>query len=247
MKRLGPLVAIGSGVVLWALLAERVGPLLLAGPVDVVRAGWEKRGTLGEATFHTAVSAVGGLAIASLAGVLVAIGAWWSRALRAALLPYTVVLQVVPIIAIAPLLVTWLGYGTPVSLCTAIIASFYPIYSATSTGLEAPGRELVDLLRLYGASRLRELTFLRLPAALPALFSGLRSAAGLSVIGAIVGEFVGSNGFPPTLGYLVVYSARSARPDLCFAAIAGAAALALSLHALLRALERRAIGRWYGV
>ena len=118
--------------------------------------------------------------------------------------------------------------------------------AATRTGLVAPGQELVDLLRLYGASRVRELWLLRLPAALPAAFAGLRTAAGLAVIGAIVGEFVGSNGSPPTLGWLVVYAARSARMDLCFAAIVVAAALALTLHGALRLVEERAIGRWYG-
>lgn len=243
---LTPALAVAAGLVLWALLAERAGPLLLAGPADVARALLSEHARLAEATLLTALSAVGGLALATALGVLLAVGAWWSRALRAALLPYTVVLQVVPIVAIAPLLVVWLGYGTGVALTTAVIAAFYPVYSATTTGLSAPARELVDLFALYGAGRARELWLLRLPAALPALFSGLRSAAGLSVIGAIVGEFVGSNGYPPTLGYLVVFSARSARPDLCFAAIACAAALALAQHAVLRLLEARAIGRWYG-
>ncbi len=246
VKRLGPALAVLGGLVLWAVVAERVGPLLLAGPVDVARALVAERARLGEATLRTAVSAIGGLGAAALLGVALAVGAWWSRALRAALLPYTVVLQVVPIVAIAPLLVVWLGYGTAVALTTAVIAAFYPVYSAATTGLAAPPRELVDLFALYGAGRPRELWLLRLPAALPALFSGLRSAAGLSVIGAIVGEFVGSNGYPPTLGYLVVFSARSARPDLCFAAIVCAAALALAQHGALRLLERRAIGRWYG-
>ncbi len=244
--RLAPAAAVLAGLVLWAVLAERAGPLLLAGPVEVAGALVSGRAQLAGATLRTAISAVGGLGLAAVLGVALAVGAWWSRTLRAALLPYTVVLQVVPIVAIAPLLVVWLGYGTAVALTTAVIAAFYPIYSAATTGLAAPARELVDLLTLYGAGRSRELLLLRLPAALPSLFSGLRSAAGLSVIGAIVGEFVGSNGYPPTLGYLVVYSARSARPDLCFAAIVCAAALALTQHAALRFVETRAIGRWYG-
>ncbi len=246
MSRLGPALALFAGLALWALVAARVGPLLLAGPIEVLRALVTERARLGEATLRTATAAVGGLGLATALGVTFAVGAWWSRALRAALLPYTVVLQVIPIVAIAPLLVVWLGYGTAVALATATLAAFYPVYSAATTGLAAPPRELVDLFRLYGASRAGELWLLRLPAALPALFSGLRSAAGLAVIGAIVGEFVGSNGYPPTLGYLVVYSARSARPDLCFAAIVGAAALALALHWIVRRLEVRAIGRWYG-
>jgi ABC-type nitrate/sulfonate/bicarbonate transport system permease component len=239
-------LAIAAGLGVWTLVAMKAGPLLLATPVEVLRAFGTERSQLAAATWATAKSAGAGLLLAAILGLILAIASWWSRALRAALLPYTVVLQVVPIVAIAPLLVIWLGYGSGVALCTSVIAAFYPVYSAASTGLSAPSRELVDLLALYGATRPRELWLLRLPASLPALFSGLRTAAGLSVIGAIVGEFVGSNGFPPTLGYVVVFSARSARPDLCFAAIACAAGLALSLHLILRFAERRSIGWWYG-
>ncbi|HND32474.1 MAG TPA: ABC transporter permease subunit, partial [Myxococcota bacterium] len=138
------------------------------------------------------------------------------------------------------------GYGSTVALVTASIASFYPVYAATATGLMAPSVEQVDLLRLYGAGRAQELWYLRLPAALPALFSGLRTAAGLSVIGTIVGEFVASNGLPPTLGFLVISGARAARTDLSFAAVVCAGALAMVFSALLGMLERRLIGRWYG-
>lgn len=245
-RALPALLGVAIGLVVWTLAAEAAGRLLLASPLAVARALAADRTQLAEATARTAAAALGGLGIAALLGVAVAVAAWASRLLRGALLPYTVLLQVVPIVAVAPLLVVWLGYGLGVALCTSVLAAFYPVFSAASTGLRAPAQDLVDLFRLYGASRARELVGLRLPAALPALFSGLRSAAGLAVVGAIVGEFVGSNGYPPTLGYLVVFAARSARPDLAFAAIACAAALALSLHALLRAAERRAIGRWYG-
>lgn len=239
-------VGIGVGLAAWTALAASAGPLLVASPWAVVVALAVERARLGEATAQTALAGLGGLALATVLGVLAAVASWWSRALREALSPYTVALQVVPIIAIAPLLVVWLGYGQGVALVTSVLAAFYPIFSAATTGLVAPAQELVDLFRLYGASRLQELMGLRLVAALPALFSGLRSAAGLAVIGAIVGEFVGSNGVPATLGWLVVFSARSARPDLCFAAIVCAAALALALHAGLRVLERRTIGWWYG-
>lgn len=242
------LVALGValGVVAWAVLAQRAGPLLLPTPTAVLAALGAERAQLIEATRQTTISAVLGLTLATGVGVGLAVLSWVSRALRLTLLPYVVLLQIIPIVAIAPLLVVWLGYGASVALTTAAIASFYPIFSATSTGLISPDAALVDLLRLYGASRPRELLLLRLPAALPALFAGLRSAAGLSVIGAIVGEFVGSNGFPKTLGYLVVFGTRSARMDLAFAAIVLAALLALVVHGLISAVERRAVGRWFG-
>jgi NitT/TauT family transport system permease protein len=230
----------------WHLVARATGPLLLATPGAVAWSLVADRTLLMPALLHTALGAVGGLAAACLVGVGSAVAAWASRTAALALLPWTVLVQVVPIVAIAPLLVVFLGYGGGVALVTAAIASFYPLNAATATGLAAPTASMVDLFRLYGASRARELVWLRLPAALPAMFAGLRTAAGLAVIGAIVGEFVGSNGQPPTLGYLVMLAARSARSDLGFAAVTCATGLALALHGAVRLAERRAIGRWYG-
>jgi NitT/TauT family transport system permease protein len=246
----GPGVGVGVSVVAglgaWSLLAAWAGPLLLPRPTDVLAALAADPERLGRALAETGLAAFGGLGIAALAGVLAAAAGWWSRVLRQALTPWTVLVQVVPIVAIAPLLVVWLGYGLGVALCTASIAAFYPVYAAAQSGLRAPSADLVDLFRLIGASRLQELVQLRAWAALPSLFAGFRTAAGLAVIGAIVGEFVGSNGVPPTLGYTVLVASRSARPDQAFAAIFLAAALALGLGLAIGALERRVIGRWYG-
>ncbi len=243
---LAAVISVAAGVVVWSVAASAAGPLLLPQPTEVLRALVANRMSLGAALWETSVAAVGGLAVAATLGVLAAAAAWWNRGLQQALAPWTVLVQVVPIVAIAPLLVVWLGYGRGVSMCTASIAAFYPVFSSASSGLRAPGVELVDLFRLLGASRLRELVQLRAWAALPALFAGLRTAAGLSVIGAIVGEFVGSNGSPPSLGYTVLFASRSAHPDEAFAAILLAAFLALTLGTALGWLERRTIGRWYG-
>lgn len=242
----GGLLGLGLGLGLWQLVALRVGPLLLPSPLSVLAALWNERALLLGASAQTAAGALAGLGVAVGAGVAVAVASWASGALRAALAPWAVFVQVVPIAAVAPLLIVWVGYGFPVAAITAAIAAFYPVFSAASTGLVAPQAEWVELLRLYRASRWRELWDLRVPAALPAFFSGLRSAAGLAVIGGIVGEFVGSNGDPPTLGSLVVQAQRSAALDLGFAAIGMASTLALLLHALVRLAERRLIGRWYG-
>ncbi len=240
------LAALLGGLGAWWALALWVGPLLLPSPPEVIAATAENLGRLAEGVAYTSLATAAALALATLLGVATAVVSWWSPAASRAILPYTVLVQVVPIVAIAPLLVVWLGYGTGVATVTGAIAAFFPVYSACATGLRAPSQDLVDLFALYRASRSAELWRLRLPAALPVLLSGLRTAAGLAVIGAIVGEFVGSNGFPVSLGYLVVYAARSANLGLCFAAIFAAAALALLLHAAIGAVERRAVGHWYG-
>lgn len=246
-SRLITLLSFALGLAIWAAVAERVGPLLLASPLEVGKVFLGENGPrLAEATLHTLKSALLGLLVATSIGIGTAVLGWRSALARQAMAPYLSLIQVIPIVAIAPLLLVWLGYGSTVALVTAGIASFYPVYAATATGLLAPSVEQVDLLRLYGAGRAQELWYLRLPAALPALFSGLRTAAGLSVIGTIVGEFVASNGLPPTLGFLVISGARAARTDLSFAAVVCAGALAMAFSALLGLLERRLIGRWYG-
>lgn len=239
-------VAFALGLLAWWMLAVRVGPLLLPSPLSVAEALWVERARLAAALFQTGVASLFGLGLASGLGVAAAVAGWASRGVRAALVPYTVAVQIVPIVAIAPLLVVWLGYGRGVAVVTAAVASFYPVFSAMGTGLRASAPEWVDLFRLYGATPTRELLALRIPSALPSLFSGLRTAGGLAVIGAIVGEFVGSNGSPPSLGYLVVFSARSANLGLCFAAVVVSGLLALAFLAALHLAERRLVGRWFG-
>lgn len=239
-------LSVAGGLLGWELLARRVGPILLAGPLDVAKALVTERDALFEAITHTGLASLGALALACAAGVLAGVVGHQTRLGRAALAPWLVTLQVLPIVAIAPLLVVWLGYGERVAIATGALAAFYPMVAATRAGLAAPQQEWVDLVRLHGATPLQELRVLRLPAAMPSLLAGLRAAAGLSVIGAIVGEFVGSNGAPRTLGFLVVSGARAARTDMSFAAIVGAALLALSFHAALLQVERRVIRPWYG-
>ncbi len=240
--------AVGLAVALgmWAIAAHFAGPLLLPTPAAVLGSLVKDLPRLIGAAGQTALAALLGLGIAMALGLATSMVSYSSRVGGALLAPWLLALQVVPIVAIAPLLVVWLGYGLPVATTTAAIAAVYPVYSAGRTGLAAPSRDQVDLLRLYGASPYRVLVDVRLRAALPALFAGLRVAAGLAVIGAIIGEFVGSNGVPPTLGQLVVASARSARTDLCFAAIVCAGALAATLQLGISALERVMIGGWYG-
>ncbi len=247
MRRFGPsLAGVLLAALVWTLAAKAAGPLLLPSPMAVLGSLWQDQSRLFVAAQQTTLAALAGLGIAALVGLATATASFSSRTVGALLSPWLLALQVVPIVAIAPLLVVWLGYGLPVAMTTAFIASVFPVHAAGRSGLLAASQDQVDLLRLYGASSLQILVQLRLRLALPGLFAGFRVAAGLAVIGAIIGEFVGSNGVPPTLGQLVVYSARSARTDLCFAAIVCAGLLAASLQAAITAMERVMIGRWYG-
>ena len=240
-----PIAAALVALLAWWLGSLRLPEVLLPGPLEVADAGWDAREQLVEATVQTGIAALLGLAIAAAVGLAGAVLFLRSRALEAALYPYALLLQTVPIVAIAPLLVVWLGYGRPVAVATAAIVSFFPILTSANVGLRATSPEHLELLRLYGAGFTARLLKLRLPAALPHLFSGLSTAVGLSVIGAIVGEFVGSNGQPASLGYVVLRSARSADTGVTFAAIFAATGLALVAFGAVRLAERRIIGAWH--
>ena len=245
-ERLLPVLTAGGLLAGWTALSARYPPVLLPSPVEVTQAAVAGAPTLVEATTTTAVASLSGLLIAVGFGLVGAMLFSRSRWIEAALYPYALLIQTVPIVAIAPLLVVWLGYGSPPAIASAAIVSFFPVLTAANLGLRSTPREQLELFALYDASFLRTLLHLRLPGALPFLFSGLRTAAGLSVIGAIVGEFVGSNGLPPSLGFVVLRSARSADTATSFAAIFAAAALALVFFSAVRLLEKLSIGRWHG-
>ncbi len=243
------LLPVGLGVALlalWHLASLALPPFLLAGPVAVLQAMVDYADKLAVAAWTTGSAAVAGLVIASLSGL--ALGGLFtaSKVAERALYPYALLIQTVPVIAIAPLLVVWLDYGWWVSTVSAAIVSFFPMLTGAHVGLRSTDPDQLALLRLYGASPLQQLKMLRLPSALPHILAGLRTAGGLAVIGAVVGDFVGSNGQPPSLGYVVLKAAASADVARSFAAVVVSAILALGLFAATRFLEQRTIGAWHG-
>jgi NitT/TauT family transport system permease protein len=179
-------------------------------------------------------------------GALSAVVLSTSRTLERALYPYTVFLQTVPIVAIAPLLVLWFGAGLKAVAVSAFIVSVFPVIANTLAGIRGVEPALRDLFRLYGASRLDTLLKLELPSALPSLVTGLRVAAGLAVIGAIVGEFVaGFSEGGAGLGILVLSSYRQLRTDLLFAAVLFASGLGLLLFGAVNLLGYVLLRRWH--
>lgn len=235
--------ALSLGV--WAAASTRINAVLLPSPLGVADAVHTHAGDLARATLATGGSALAGLVLATALGVGGALLFQRSRLVERALYPYALFLQTLPVVAIAPLLVVWLGYGPPVAVGSAALVSFFPVLTSAHAGLAAADPDQVALLRLYRASWWQEMRRLRIPGSLPYLFSGLRTAAGLSTIGAIVGEFVGSNGFPPCLGYLVLRGMRGAETGLIFAAIGCAALLATLFFGTVRLLGARLVGRWH--
>ena len=196
---------------------------------------------LWRATWETSKGALIGLALSIFIGLFIALALSSSRWIQRAFYPYAVFFQTVPIIAIAPLLVIWVGYGMPTVIASACIVSVFPVIANCLTGLLSTDPALVDLFRLYGSSRFAMLWKLRLPSALPNIFTGFRIAAGLAVIGAIVGEFIAGGG----IGGVIDVSRTQQRVDKVFAGLLLASALGLALFSTINLASRLALRHWH--
>lgn len=185
------------------------------------------------------------LAAVTLGGSLAILFAQ-SPVLERALFPYAVVLQVTPIVAIAPLILIWVDDVTLSLLICAWIVAFFPILSNTVLGLNSADRNLVDLFRLYGATRWQTLMLLRLPAALPFFLAGLRVAGGLALIGAVVAEFVaGAGGTGSGLAWRILEAGFQLKIPRMFAALALISACGIAIFAALGLLQHLLLRRWH--
>jgi NitT/TauT family transport system permease protein len=254
MKRRG-MVAINSVVVLACLLASwqaviwfnHLPAYILPGPLTVALTVRDRYPSLLESLRITAEEAAGGLLASIVVGVAVAmVFAQW-RWLRQTLYPYTILLQTVPIVAIAPLIINWAGAGIfPVMILTFIIC-LAPIIANTTQGLVSVDENLIHLFLMYKASRAQILFKLRLPNALPNLFTGIRISAGISVIGGITGELfagstrVGEGG----LGYAIIYASNQMETGYLFALVLAATVLGFAFFFVVMFLEWLALHNWH--
>jgi NitT/TauT family transport system permease protein len=229
----------------WALRTTHLPEYLLPRPSSVMLALLHSGNELSKAGVETALAASTGLLASALMGALIAILLCIHPWIRRAFYPYAVFFQTVPIIAIAPMLVIWFGYGLKAVIASAFIVSVFPIIANTLSGLLSADPALRDLFRLYRASPLKTLVKLRIPSAIPAFLTGLRIASGLAVIGAIVGEFVADtyqNG--GGIGTAVVIAIKEQKTDKVFAAVLMASLLGLGFFAFVNLLSHFAMRRW---
>lgn len=243
-----PALTLVSFIALWQLgiIIFRVPSYIVPSPWDVVEAFQERGDVVLNATWITFRSAALALTLSVVIGVTVALILASSKRLYNALFPYTVMLQTTPVIAIAPIIIVWFGIGTASITAVAVIISVFPIIANTTTGLLSTDPNLVQLFRLYRASPWALLTKLRLPYALPYFFAGFRVAAGLAVIGAIVGEYVaGMGGSRGGLGFIIVESANRLRMAQVFAATLASALLGVSFLLAINGLSYAALHRWH--
>ncbi|MET0789971.1 MAG: ABC transporter permease [Polyangiaceae bacterium] len=223
-------------IALWegAVRALAVPAFLVPPPSAVLRAVWTERSALGSSLLTTAEGACLGFLLSACLGTLLGLLFSLSRWLERGLYPYALFLQTVPIVAVAPLLVLWFGPGLRAVSVSAFIVSVFPIIANTVAGLRSVDPRLTDLFRLYGAKLADTVLKLRLPTAIPSIMTGFKVASGLSVIGAIVGEFVaGFSEGNAGLGITVLTAYRQLKTDLLFAAVLLASLMGLTLFALV--------------
>lgn len=241
------LVLVGAAALLEAyVVAAKVPPYLLPRPTAVLATLRDDAALLLAALWGTAEAALLGFAFSAILGVLAAVVLSSSGLVRRAFYPYAVFFQTVPIIAVAPLLINWLDPGLPAVATCAFIVSVFPVIANTLIGLLSTDPNLLDLFRLYGARRVATLGKLRLPSALPSLFGGLRVAAGLAVIGAVVAEFlVGQLGEGAGLGVTIYGAARVGRTDRVFAGVLLTSVLGLALFGAVNLASYLMLRKWH--
>lgn len=229
------------GISLEVLVRTGILPsYLVPSTSEILRSLWADRVELFGGLAATSIGAISGLVISFALGLVVAVGLSLSEYLRRALLPYAIFFQTVPIIALAPVLVIWFGFGRPTVIASAFIVSVFPMIANSIAGLQAADPRLIDFFRLFHASRWQILWKLRLPTALPMIFTGLKVSAGLAVIGAVVGEFVAGGG----LGEVVDAARTQQRLDKVFAAVLLSSFLGLALVGLIDLVSTFSLKSW---
>jgi NitT/TauT family transport system permease protein len=258
LKIVLPLLVFAAAIAAWEAIVriEGVPPYILPAPSLIAKTLVADWSLLSASLLTTLGTTFAGLVLAVLGGVVLAVLLSLSRIVEYSLYPFAVVLQVTPVIAIAPLLLIYMPQDVAVLACAWLVA-FFPVLSNTMLGLQSVDRNLMELFQLYGApashgslarlrARLKALWYLRRPAALPAFLAGLRIAGGLSLIGAVVAEMAaGSAGAGSGLAYRIIESQYRLNIPRLFAALVLLALTGIGLFLVLAALNHVLLRRWH--
>jgi len=247
MRILAPIVVLALGIAIWSFVVRlnHIPPYVLPGPEAVFKTLIDDWQILFSSLLVTLWTTLEGFVAAAVGGIVLALLFNQSKWLEVSLFPYAVILQVTPVIAIAPLLLIYLPQQTAVIVC-AWIVGFFPVLSNTTLGLKSVDRNLAGLFQLYGASRLQTLRYLKLPAALPFILGGLRIAGGLSLIGAVVAEIAaGSAGAGSGLAYRIAESGYRLNIPRMFAALLLLSVAGIVIYGLLALVSHLILRRWH--
>ena len=247
LRVLLPIAVLAFGVLLWELVVRHfaIPPYVLPAPglvFSTLVADWS---VLSASLVVTLTTTLEAFVLAVVGGVALAVLFNQSRLIEYSLYPYAVILQVTPIVAIAPLLLIYLEQQAAVLACAWIVA-FFPVLANTTLGLNSVDHNLVDLFRLYGATRWQVLRELKLPAALPYILGGLKIAGGLSLIGAVVAEIAaGSAGAGSGLAYRIAESGYRLNIPRMFAALLLLSVAGIVIYFALSLVSHLMLRRWH--
>ena len=240
MKYLRPLIVFAGLLIVWQAVVYvfAVAPFILPAPLDVLKTAIARADVLAGHAWITILEIFLGLLFGTAFGAVSALTMAYFRPARSWILPVLVVSQAIPVFALAPVLVLWLGYGMAPKVVMATLIIYFPVTAAFYDGLRRTEPGWLDLAQTMGASKWAMLRQIRLPAAMPAFASGLRVAAAVAPIGAVVGEWVGSSA---GLGYYMLLMNGRVQTDAMFAALFVLALAATAIYFTIDALLRRAI------
>lgn len=233
---LPPIIILVSALIVWeaAIQLLRIPAWLLPAPSQIALR-FLKLDTLWYHTSMTLVEALSGFVISSIVGITFSAGIVHSKFLERGVFPYVIVSNAIPIIAIIPLLTIWFGFGILPKVLIAAIITFFPIVTNTTRGLKSADPRVLDFMRSINAKRWKVFTAVQFPSALPYIFAAFKIAASLSLVGAVVAEFYGSD---RGLGYLVIISATQLQTDLLFVSISVLAVIGVALFAIFGRMEQ---------
>ncbi|MFF2463610.1 ABC transporter permease [Streptomyces mirabilis] len=232
-----PLLVLAVLVTGWQVYVSAAGvdPAVLPSPGRVLSQGWANRGDLWDQTLPTLQETVLGFALSFASAWLVAVVLDFSVAARRGLYPLLVASQTIPIVAVAPLLIIWFGFGLLPKMLVVTLTTFFPLAANLAAGFAATDRDAMRLLRSLGTGRVRAFWLVRVPSALPHFFTGLRVSITYAVVGAVFAEYAGAE---KGLGIYMQAQKSAFRTDLVFAAVAVTAALSIALFGATCLLQR---------
>ncbi|WP_082220236.1 ABC transporter permease [Domibacillus robiginosus] len=245
---LGPIIAFILFLTLWQTIPLALGlpHYILPKPTDVWEATIADWTLLSEAIRITIFESVIGFLLSAVIGIGVSVLLASSKILERSIYPYAIILQTIPVVAVAPIVVIWFGAGFNSIVVISFLIGFFPVISNTLMGLNSVDKNMDELFTLYNASKWQRMWKLRIPAAMPYIMTGLKISCTLSIVGAIVGEYVaGIGGGNGGLGYAITVAAIQVKTSFLFSCGIAAAILGISFYLIVSLFSKMLLGSWH--
>ncbi|USK61418.1 ABC transporter permease [Peribacillus asahii] len=245
---LGPIIALIAFLSLWQSIPALLGikPFILPKPTDVLHAALTDWHLLWPAIQITVIESIIGFLLSATIGIFVSILLASSKVLEISIYPYAIILQTIPVVAIAPIVVIWFGAGFNAIVIISFLIGFFPVISNTLMGLNSVDKNMGELFTLYNASKWKKMWKLRIPSAMPYIMAGLKVSCTLSIVGAIVGEYVaGIGGGKGGLGYAITVAAIQLKTPYLFACGIASALLGIGFYLLVSLIAHLMLRSWH--